>query len=178
MIGGKGQTGPWKLDARFNKENLIRRIQQIGRYRNRIHLYQQDALDFTKNVVAQLGGDVLAFYDPPYIEKGEALYLDNYSISDHRELANQVKHLIQPWIVTYDYDAAIRHGLFPDHKCLNFKLSYSAQSRHYGKEAMFFSHNLVLPEGWEKKGVEVSMSAPDSEHPVFGTLEGRASDTG
>ena len=61
VIGGKDQTGEWKVDARFNKEELIHRIQRIGRYRNRIKLYQQDAIDFTTNVVSQMGGNVLNF---------------------------------------------------------------------------------------------------------------------
>ena len=171
VIGGKGQTGKWKLDARFTKEELIRRIRRVSLYRNRIHLYRQDALNFTNNVVARLKGNVLAFYDPPYIEKGTALYLDTYELSDHRNLADRVKRLKQPWIVTYDYDAAVGHELFPDHRCLSFELSYSAQSRHHGREAMFFSNRLQLPDAWKVSGTAVSMSAPNSGHPVFGRLE-------
>jgi DNA adenine methylase len=46
-IGGEKQTGEWGIDARFNKPELIHRIQRIGRYASRIRLYQMDALDFT-----------------------------------------------------------------------------------------------------------------------------------
>ena len=171
VIGGKEQFGRWKLDARFTRGELIRRIRRVARYRNRIHLYREDALDFTNNVVARLDGNVLAFYDPPYIEKGKALYLNNYELADHRDLATRVQLLKQPWIVTYDYDAAVRHELFPDQRCLSFELSYSAQHRHHGREAMFFSNRLQLPDDWKARGAEVSMSAPNSGHPVFGRLE-------
>ena len=146
VIGGKQQAGGWKLDCRFNKNELIRRIRRVSRYRNRIHLYHQDALEFTNDVVARLGGNVLAFYDPPYIEKGKALYLDNYDLDDHRKLADSVRQLNQPWIVTYDYDAASRYSLFPGHRCLSFELSYSAQTRQSGKEAIFFADRLELPD--------------------------------
>ena len=173
VIGGKEQTGGWKLDCRFTKEELIRRIRRVSRYGNRIHLYQQDALDFTNDVVARLDGNVLAFYDPPYIENGKALYLDNYELDDHRKLANRVRQLNQAWIVTYDYDAAVRYELFPDHRRLSFGLSYSAQHRRRGREAMFFAHGLQLPNDWKTEEDAVSISAADSGHPVFGKLEQR-----
>ena len=53
VIGGKKQAGKWKLDCRFAKDELIRRIRRISRYRNRIHLYRQDAIDFTDNCLFQ-----------------------------------------------------------------------------------------------------------------------------
>ena len=55
VIGGKNQTGEWGVDARFGKDDLLQRIQRIGRYRSRINLYHQDALDFTNEVIAKLG---------------------------------------------------------------------------------------------------------------------------
>ena len=171
VIGGKQQTGGWKLDCRFTKEELVRRVRRVNRYRNRIRLYQQDALEFTRNVVVGLGGNVLAFYDPPYIEKGKGLYLDNYDLDDHRELAGLIRGLEQSWVVTYDYDAAVRYQLFPSHRCLSFELSYSAQSRHYGREAMFIADRLRLPDEWDADEAFVSMSAGNSQHPVFGKLE-------
>lgn len=170
VIGGKDQASEWKLDCRFNKDNLIRRIRRVAHYRDRIHLYQQDALAFTDDVVDGLGGNVLAFYDPPYIAKGYTLYLDNYVVDDHRKLAERVKRLSQPWIVTYDYQAAVQHELFPHHRRLSFELTYSAQSRRRGREAMFFASQLVLPEDWRQQAV-VPMSAANSHYPVFGQFE-------
>jgi DNA adenine methylase len=38
MIGGRDQAGQWKLDARYNREGLISRIELIAKYRRRIHL--------------------------------------------------------------------------------------------------------------------------------------------
>jgi DNA adenine methylase len=31
IIGGKDQTGPWKLDARYNRNELARRIERVSR---------------------------------------------------------------------------------------------------------------------------------------------------
>ncbi|HEX9001049.1 MAG TPA: DNA adenine methylase, partial [Blastocatellia bacterium] len=104
-IGGKQQEGKWKLDARFNKREIILRIRKIGRYRSRIRLYQTDALEFTKQILPSLGRNTFAFYDPPYIENGEDLYLNNYKLDDHRQLATNIVRLKHAWVVTYDYAA-------------------------------------------------------------------------
>lgn len=170
VIGGKRQTGKWPLDARFSKSELLQRIRRIGRYRNRIRLYHQDALDFTNDIVAGLRGNVFVFYDPPYIERGKALYLNTYDLDDHRQLAKRIVQLRHPWVVTYDYDAAVHHGLYATHPRLAFSLSYSAQDRRGGKEAMFLSERLSLPQTW-RIGEPISMSAGQSKHIVYGTME-------
>ena len=33
VIGGKQQNGKWRIDARFNKNDLIQRIKKISRYK-------------------------------------------------------------------------------------------------------------------------------------------------
>ncbi len=38
VIGGNKQQGKYKMDARFNKENLISRIQKIARFKSRINV--------------------------------------------------------------------------------------------------------------------------------------------
>src|ERR1035438_4669446 len=46
VIGGRDQTGPWKIDARFNAKELVHRIEAIARMGSRIDLTRQDALRF------------------------------------------------------------------------------------------------------------------------------------
>ena len=169
VIGGKDQAGKWPLGARFNKQDLVLRIQKIGRYRNRIRLHCQDALDFTNDVVASLAGDVLAFYDPPYIEMGQDLYLNTYTIADHRKFTARVASLPHPWIVTYDHDAAIYHGLFQGERAISYDLSYSAQDRRGEKEIMFLSQRLVFSEP-ANLHAHVEMSAYGSRHPIYGKV--------
>ena len=170
VIGGKEQLGEWALDARFTKPTLVQRIRRIGRYKGRIHLYQMDALDFTNSVIPRLGMNTFSFYDPPYIDKGDGLYLNEYTIEGHSLLADRVAGLEQPWVVTYDYDAAVRHGLYPNHRRLSFHLSYSAQDRRKGREVMFLSDRLALPVDWGTHQT-FSLSGPKRRHSVFGRME-------
>jgi DNA adenine methylase len=38
VIGGKDQSGGWKIDARYNRPNLVQRLEWIGSVRSRIHV--------------------------------------------------------------------------------------------------------------------------------------------
>ncbi len=146
VIGGLNQDGPWKLDARFNKQELCSRIEKIARYSDRIHIYNMDAADFIGKVLPELPKKTLVYLDPPYYGKGKDLYIDHYKPGDHAAIAQIVSRKIKhKWVVSYDNVAPIA-GLYSQYRSITYNLSYSAGERYSGAEIMIFSDDLVIPE--------------------------------
>lgn len=145
MIGGVSQAGQYRLDVRFNKEDLINRIQMIGRMKKRIVLTNMDAK-------LLLNGENLRHYyntflnlDPPYVKKGNKLYKNAFSTADHRELFEIINRCKRKWIVTYDVCDFVKE-LYAHHRSSYLNVSYSVKGTRIARELIFFSDNLELPD--------------------------------
>lgn len=146
VIGGRAQTGNYLIDARYNKADLIARIERLAVYRGRITVSSQDALDFLEAGRARWSAKTLVYIDPPYYEKGQSLYLNAYKPEDHAAVASTVRTLDGlKWIVSYD-DVRPIHDLYGRQPWLQYTLNYSARRKMKGREAMFFSRGLIVPE--------------------------------
>jgi DNA adenine methylase len=145
VIGGKGQTGRWTLDARFNKRDLISRIVKVARYRSRIKVYRLDGADFICSVLPSLPSKALVYLDPPYYVKGGDLYEHHYKHEDHERIAKLVEKIKQPWVVSYDYVPAIEK-MYEGYRQRLYGIHYSAQARYKGTEVLVFSPQLRIPE--------------------------------
>jgi len=144
VIGGLDQTGPWKIDARYNKAALVERIQRVASYRDRIELHNSDAVKLIKSLRKSLPKKTLFYFDPPYYVKGQDLYRNFYGPEDHKEIAEAIATLKEHrWIVTYDNVPAIRR-LYSRHRKVSFNLNYSAAKASKGQEVMVFSDNLYV----------------------------------
>lgn len=146
VIGGMNQKGPWKLDARFQKADLVKRIEKIALFRARIRLYNLDAAVLITNVLPQLPEKSLVYLDPPYYVKGGALYENRYGHKDHVAIAALAKRKIKvPWIVSYDHVPEITK-MYQGCRAITYGINYSAQDRYKGAEVMFFSKKLTIPD--------------------------------
>jgi DNA adenine methylase len=145
VIGGLDQTGNYKLDCRFNREELSRRIQRIFQYRSRIHFYREDALKFLDRCVTDLPTQTFLAIDPPYYGKGSSLYTSFYTPSDHRLVSKSILDLPRPWILTYDAAPEIC-ALYKDRRQYLFDINYSVQVKRLGTELLVVSKGLRLPE--------------------------------
>ena len=146
VIGGKKQDGPWKIDARFNKDDLIRRIERLALFGGNIKVYNLDATTFIKQIIPTLPNKALVYLDPPYYVKGQGLYEHHYTHQDHLDVAELVSSkLARPWIVSYDHAPEII-SMYPIFKSIIYGINYSAQDRYKGAEVMFFSDDLVVPQ--------------------------------
>ena len=66
MIGGYQQTGNYKIDARYRKENLISRIRRIATYADRIELHNEDAVDLVADIAQTAPPDTLLYLRATY----------------------------------------------------------------------------------------------------------------
>lgn len=150
LIGGLQQNGQWKLDARFNRDELARRIERVALYRGRIRLLNLDAIVFLRDHVSGTHNFDRGFVylDPPYYMKGSELYLNHYKPKDHASLARYLQtEAIFPWVMTYDNVRAVR-DLYPRHRQVPFSLNYSAHERRMGREIMILGPRLRFPDDW------------------------------
>lgn len=146
VIGGVDQSGKWKIDARFNKSELINRIQRIARYKDRISLYNLDASELLTKILPKLPVKSFIYLDPPYYKKGQHLYQNYYNHQDHENLAVFVKSIKNVyWLLTYDNAEPI-HELYKDMRKYIYSINYSAAKKYSGSEIVIFSPNLKIPE--------------------------------
>ncbi len=145
MIGGMKQTGKYKINCRYNVQDLVRKVRRIAKYRDRIHLTNLDALDFLERIDRTIGENTFLCIDPPYYQKGSSLYTNFYRNDDHAKLAKAVKQLSNPWIVTYDRCVEIE-SLYKNFRTFPFGLNYSVQTKRVGTEILISSRGLRLPK--------------------------------
>ena len=144
VIGGKDQKGVWKLDCRFNKIELVDRIQAISKLSDRIRFFNMDALEFLSSAIPQQLKTVLFNLDPPYYVKGSGLYTNFYNDSDHSKVSSFIRSELRPWIVSYDNHEFIRR-IYSGCDFIEYDLTYTAQRKIVGKEIMFFGNIKEIP---------------------------------
>lgn len=143
VIGGKSQSGQYKLDARFDKSKIDARLRTISEAAQDISVHCEDALALLNRCSTLLPRKSLIYLDPPYYVKGKQLYRNFYRHDDHVAVAAalQKKAFTRPWVVSYDDVEPIRE-MYRRSASLEYGLNYTAHRRYVGSEVMFFSDSL------------------------------------
>lgn len=148
MIGGHEQNSKYGIAARFNKQELEKRLRRVASLSERIELHCEDAKSFLESNSDAWPQKTLIYCDPPYVQKGHGLYMNYFKESDHRKLCETILKIDKNWVVTYDIDDLIA-GLYHDFLNKKLTLSYSAYHNRgsiKSDEYIFFSHSLVIPD--------------------------------
>lgn len=147
IIGGVSQDGDYKIDCRFNKADIISRIQLIASKKKQIRLCNKDAMDLIRELsVSPAHKGTIVYFDPPYYYKASSLYLNHYKGEDHTNVSAEIKRLENiHWIVSYDNVEEISQ-LYGEFTKKEYSFKHTAYEVREGKELLFFSPNLVLPE--------------------------------
>jgi len=152
-IGGREQSGKWKLDARFNRRELTRRIERLALYADRIELHNLDAVQFLDDHINKpnIAEREFVYLDPPYFVKGSQLYLNYYKPDDHQSLSKYLERSSRfLWVMSYDDVPEIRK-LYRAYRRVAFNLGYSARERRDGQELLILRDGLVFPKKWASR---------------------------
>ncbi len=146
VIGGPGQNGKYKIDCRFNKKELIKRIKLIAKHKEQIKLYNLDALKLIKKIEKESDNNQTIFYfDPPYYLKASSLYMNYYKNNQHKEVAEVIKNIRNiNWIVSYDNTLEIEkiYNWISSKFIKKYSFNHSAYRAKEGNEILFFSNSL------------------------------------
>lgn len=158
-IGGYAQSGAWKLDVRYDRDSLASKIQTISENKNRIRVYNKDIISLLRNYTPQMRGNLFFYFDPPYYNKGQRLYKNFFSPSDHRRIYDVIsQEITSPWIITYD-DVPQIAEIYKNYGRRHFDLTYSAANKGSASELMIFSDikHCPTPEQMIAKGIDINL---------------------
>lgn len=145
IIGGLEQAGKWKIDARFNKEDLANRILKIGSRKKDIKLYYSDVIHFIDNYLPKYEDNALVYFDPPYFNKGKQLYKNFFEYKHHRIIEQYIANNVNcNWVITYDDTPEIA-DLYDGYTTKRFDLNYSAAKSRVASELMIFQNEDMCP---------------------------------
>lgn len=152
-IGGQSiiqqENANYKIDARFQKKLLREKLEHIIEVRDKIEVFNLDALIFLKTKIESLPmaaqAKTFVYLDPPYYNQGSGLYFNSYKPADHKLLAEYLMNdLNYKWLLSYDNVPSIR-SLYSEFNQYSFYINYSAQQSKLGSELLIPSKNSILP---------------------------------
>lgn len=114
-LGGRNGSDA-QLRQRWNQETLTARLRRVAELAAHVDLYRMDCCDFLEGY-AYWYPEATLFVDPPYVQKGEALYSSAFCEDDHERLSWMLESLYTQMpgpdiIITYD-DCRFIRELYP-----------------------------------------------------------------
>lgn len=164
-LGGQRQTSAYKIDCRFPRSSLLKRLDELHGLRKRV--VYAGTRSYTQIMhcaaVRQILRDepqrVVWYLDPPFFHKAETLYTYTFSPAGHRHFRDFVhKRLAGHWIVSYD-DTDEARALWGDHRGLSkASLTYSASAVARDGERVHkrtAAQELIMSSFFEKAASQV-----------------------
>lgn len=132
-IGGKEQKSKYTVDCRYNSIKLKKKILACNKLlQGRTKVYNLDISD----LFATQDCNTTVYLDPPYYNKGSALYTEFMQPEEHVKMASDLqKSAINKWILSYDDCPEVR-ALYANNQIIDLATRYCIN----GKK-----------DSWEKK---------------------------
>lgn len=118
-IGGQEQKSKWTVDCRYNFFKLKAKMEKCHQLlRGRTNVENRDVSEYDYLIASSLP----AYVDPPYMQKGDALYSEKMSKDLHTHMA-KVLDQRPNWVLSYDDCPEVR-ALYANHQILNIDTRY------------------------------------------------------
>lgn len=146
-IGGKSQTSVYKIDCRFPRERLKRRVRACAALSDRVaFIREDDALDVVRDARRAANGKSLFFYlDPPFWEKADHLYRFSFTRSDHRRLSTALRCMKEPYLLSYDPAPEVE-ALYARHDCLIERVEILYGTQRTAEQELVIANLECLPK--------------------------------
>lgn len=144
-IGGKNQKSEYSVDCRFNKKDIIKRINTISKLANKVSIHFGDAIQALKDSNDLDNSNRFFYIDPPYYVQGQKLYRYHYKLSDHKRLAEVLTDAKYSWVLSYDNHHVIEH-FYSDFDKITRDFRYSSRNPKQEKELL-----ITNIENWVQK---------------------------
>jgi DNA adenine methylase len=145
-IGGMTQGSPYKIDCRFNKQELASLIRGASELLRKVEVVFGDGITFLQNECLKMPAHSFAYIDPPYVTNGHKLYRYFFDHGEHERLADVINDLRVPWLLSYDNHELIRR-LYMSEQTKYVKTYQSLNGSRFVKEILLLSSDFVLPRG-------------------------------
>jgi len=147
-IGGREQKSIYKIDCRFGRENLIKKIKSISVFKNRVVVLPynwEETLKYVAGKDKYKNARLLYYFDPPFYKKAAQLYRHHFDDASHKNLCDKLIKLKKPWILSYDRAQEIQN-LYSAFTRINVSMPYSINSPAKRLEKELIITPLKLPK--------------------------------
>lgn len=127
-IGGKDQKSDYKIDCRFKRKTLIKKIQRISQFKNRVTFVGRNwkkAIVYIESLNKK--NKTLFYFDPPFYKKAQYLYRHYFTTKNHLDLSQAIKKLKSKWILSYDRRVEIK-DMYTEYIQTSYAFPYSINS--------------------------------------------------
>lgn len=143
-IGGRLQSSEYNVSCRWNPSKLCREISTFHRTMARFESLRITSGDFSRLIV-DATSNVFLYIDPPYVDKGPALYKHSFVEEDHRRLADTLKGTRAHWVLSYDDHPLIRElysWALIDPVTLTYTTAVAKKPRRKNSEILIYPRRL------------------------------------
>ena len=152
-LGGKNQSSDYKIDCRFYRETLLKRLKTLHKHKDKVAKVGiadwKDTLDYYVNSPKSQQNGLFFYLDPPFFHKAENLYNYFFKSEDHEELICRLSEHKQPWLLSYDYcpeAVSLIRKYRMQYRLVPVRYTSSVNHKRYIKKEIV-SSNLLLPKG-------------------------------